>query len=127
MINLKLKVYIIEGDDKNYSFTPELWDETTIIYEKLVRNLKEEFDTIVIKNFDKTNAPFITMDIDPESIDELEEDEITYVADYLCGNETENPVYLNENECKHTCSEIVFDEKNKTFLESFNNLAIDVL
>ena len=40
MIPLKLRVYLLDGDKKLEKITKEQWGETSIIYEKLVRNLK---------------------------------------------------------------------------------------
>jgi hypothetical protein len=120
MIPLKLRVYLLDGDKKLEKITKEQWGETSIIYEKLVRNLKNEFKNIKIINFDKSKSPYISMDIDLE--EDLEEDKFIYIANYLSGNETENPVYFDDKEF-FTESEIILEE---SVLDRFNKIFSDV-
>lgn len=119
MTSLKLRVYLLYENKKLEKITKEQWEETTIIYEKLVRNLKNELKNIKINNFNKDKPPYITMDIDTE---DLEEDKLIYIANYLSGNETENPVYIGEKEF-FTESEIVLEE---SVLDRFNKIISDV-
>ena len=60
------------------------------------------------------------MDIDLE--EDLEEDKLIYIANYLSGNETENPVYLDDKEF-FTGSEIVLEEN---VLDRFNKIFSDI-
>ena len=135
METLKLKVYMIDGERKIENFSPKQWDEVCIIFEKLVRNLKEEKPEIKISDFNKINKPYITMKVGYEEIfnpDKMDEDEDEgYIARYLSGEETENPVYFDEDEEPHYVgSTIILEEKEEkdttSLLERFNKLAVDV-
>ena len=136
METLKLKVYMIDGERKIENFSPAQWEEVCIIFEKLVRNLKEEKPEIKITDFDKTKKPYITMQVGYEEIsssDKMDEDEDEdYIGRYLCGEETENPVYFGDDEEAHYVgSTIILEEEkeekdNSSLLDRFNKLALDV-
>lgn len=122
MLPLKLKVYIEEDERKIVNFNEDQWEEVCIIYEKLVRNLKEEMKDIKIENFDKSKSPYITMEID---IDEnIDEEKLVYIASYLSGNETENPVYFTDEDCYLTGSNIVIEKTN--ILDRYNQILSDI-
>lgn len=123
MTTLKLKVFLLKNGNKCSLFSKEEWEETTIIYEKLVRNLKEEMKSLEITNFDQTKPPFITMDVN--SAKELSEEDLTYIADYLSGNETENPVYIGEEEF-FTESSIILTDEEENFIDRFNKIVLDI-
>ena len=123
MTTLKLKVFLLKNGNKCSLFSKEEWEETTIIYEKLVRNLKEEMKSLEITNFDKSKPPFITMDISSKK--DLKEEDLTYIADYLSGNETENPVYIGEEEF-FTESSIILTDEEENFIDRFNKIVLDI-
>lgn len=125
MLPLKLKVYLFENDRKIEKFSDDQWNELTIIFEKLVRNLKEEDKNIKIENFNKTNVPYITMDIEVDE-DDVSEVRLEEIASYLAGDETENPVYL-EDKVYYAQSDIILDNEEESFLDRFNKLAIDTM
>ncbi len=127
MFPLKLKVYIMEGDRTIQNFNKEQWTETCIIFQKLVRNLKNELPDVEVKNYCEDKIPYITMELlFPE---EFSEDKITYAISYLSGNETDNPVYFDgEDDPCMADSEIIFEEEQEneeSILERFNKMAVD--
>ena len=129
MTTLKLKVYMEEDDRRIENFSQDQWNEMCIIFQKLVRNIKEEFDNLVIEDYDESQIPYITMKVDVKEDTEFSDDDLVYVFDYLSGKNTENPVYLPDGE--HLInSEIVQEEdrdaSHKDLLERFNQLAMDV-
>ena len=128
MLPLKLKVYINDGERKIENFNKEQWNEICIIFEKLVRNLKEEIPEINIKNFCIDTIPYVVMDVNFSEGYELNEEKLEYVAAYLCGDETENPVYFEGEETPHFAgSEIVLEENNtESLLERFNMMVKDL-
>ena len=123
MTTLKLKVFLLKNGTKCSVFSKEEWEETTIIYEKLVRNLKEEMKSLEITNFDKSKPPFITMEVN--STKDLKDEDLTYIADYLSGNETENPVYIDEEEFS-TESSIILSDREENFIDRFNKIVLDI-
>ena len=126
MFPLKLKVYIIEGDRTIENFNKDQWKETCVIFQKLVRNLKQEIPEVKITDYVEDKIPYVTMNlVFPE---DFSEDKITYAISYLSGNETDNPVYFEgEDEPCMADSEIIFDEpeENETLLERFNKMAVE--
>jgi len=124
MFSLKLKVYIMEGDRRIENFNEDQWKETCIIFQKLVRNLKEEVPEITVKNYCETDLPHVTMDLDFD--DDLPEEKVTYAISYLSGNETDNPVYFEgDEEPSMADSEIIFeDNEEESLLERFNKMAV---
>ena len=128
MTTLKLKVYMEEEDRRVENFNQEQWNETCIIFQKLVRNIKEEFDNLVIDDYDQSQIPFITMTVDVKEDTEISDDDLVYVFDYLSGKNTENPVYLPDGE--HLVNSEIVQEEDKdsshqNVLERFNQLALD--
>ena len=125
MFSLKLKVYITDGDRKIENFNKNQWEETCIIFEKLVRNLREELPEVVISNYSEESIPYVTMDL--EYNEDISEDKMNYALSYLSGNETDNPVYFEgEEEPCMADSEIIFDEeKEESLLERFNRMAVE--
>lgn len=121
MLPLKLKVFMLDDGRKIEKFTPEQWDQICIIFEKLVRNLKEEMEYIEIEDFDKSQSPYITMEVNyPDDI-EIEDEKVDYIARYLSGEETENPVYFTDEDFNEVGSTIILEEE-KT-LDRFNKMA----
>ena len=128
MLPLRLKVYLMEGDRKIENFSEEQWDEICVIYLKLVRNLRQEIPEMEVDNFCNETIPYISMEINfPESY-ELTEEKLEHIAQYLCGDETENPVYFREEEEPHfTGSDIILKkEDTASLLERFNKMVIDL-
>ena len=76
MTTLKLKVYMEEEDRRVENFNQEQWNETCIIFQKLVRNIKEEFDNLVIDDYDESQIPFITMTVDVKEDTEISDDDL---------------------------------------------------
>ena len=128
MLPLKLKVYLIDGERKIQNFNQDQWKEICIIFQKLVRNLKEEIPEISIENFCIDTIPYIDMDVNFSDGYEVNEEKLEYVAAYLCGDETENPVYFEGEENPHFAgSEIILEENNsESLLERFNMMVIDL-
>tara|TARA_R110002074_G_scaffold365617_2_gene539378 strand:+ start:17 stop:406 length:390 start_codon:yes stop_codon:yes gene_type:complete len=126
MFPLKLKVYIMEGDRRIENFNKDQWEETCVIFQKLVRNLKEEIPELEIKNYCEKEIPHVTMDLVFK--DDFPEEKVTYAISYLSGNETDNPVYFEgeEDPCMAD-SEIIFDEveKDDSLLDRFNKMAVE--
>lgn len=124
MFPLKLKVHIMEGDRKIENFNKTQWSETCIIFQKLVRNLKEELPEVSVKNYSEKDIPYVTMDL--EFGDDLPEEKVTFAISYLSGNETDNPVYFEgEEEPCMADSEIIFpEEEEESLLERFNKMAM---
>lgn len=125
MLSLKLKIYIVDGDRKIENFNKTQWDETCIIFQKLIRNLKEEVPEVTVTNYSEENIPYVTMDLAYD--DNISEDKMTYAMSYLSGNETDNPVYFDgEEEPCMADSEIIFeDDKEESLLERFNKMAVE--
>ena len=77
-------------------------------------------------DFDNSKIPFVSYDVEfPEN---FTEEEVIYCISYLQGDETENPVYFNdEDDPVYAQSEIVFDDEdvNISLLERFNKMAVD--
>ena len=124
MFPLKLKVYIMEGDRKIENFNKTQWSETCIIFQKLVRNLKQEIPEVEIEDYCEDDIPYVTMKLVFQ--DDFPEEKITYAISYLSGNETDNPVYFDEEE--EPCmadSDIIFEEKQESILDRFNKMAVD--
>lgn len=115
----------MDGDRKIENFNKKQWEETCIIFQKLVRNLREELPEVVISNYSEESIPYVTMDL--EYNEDISEDKMNYALSYLSGNETDNPVYFDEEE--EPCmadSEIIFEEeKEESLLERFNKMAIE--
>ena len=130
MLPLKLKVFLIEEERKIENFNEEQWCEICIIFQKLVRNLKEEMTKIKIENFCADSIPFVTMEISFEDDDDedVDEDRLQYIASYLSGEETENPVYFNnEGEPLYAKSTIVLEEnKSESLMDRFNSMVDDL-
>ena len=128
MLPLKLKVYLNEGERKIQNFNQEQWKEICIIFQKLVRNLKEEIPEISIENFCIDTIPYIVMDINFSEGYKINEEKSEYIAAYLCGDETENPVYFEGEEKPHFAeSEIVLEENDReSLLERFNMMVNDL-
>ncbi len=129
MTTLKLKVYMEEDDRRIENFSQDQWDEMCIIFQKLVRNIKQEFDNLVIDDYDESQIPYVTMKVDMKEGTEISDDDLIYIFDYLSGKNTENPVYLPDGE--HLInSEIVQEEdhgaSHKNLLDRFNQLALDI-
>ena len=121
MLPLKLKVYMIDDDRRIENFTKEQWDTICIIFEKLVRNIKQELDYLEIENFNKEKMPYITMEVNYPDDLEIEEDKVDYIARYLAGEETDNPVYFTDDDVNEVGSTIILEEE-KT-LDRFNKMA----
>ena len=63
--------------------------------------------------------------MDVNSTKELREEDLTYIADYLSGNETENPVYIGEEEF-FTESSIILTDEEENFIDRFNKIMLDI-
>ena len=63
MTTLKLKVNMITDKLKMEDVTDEDWDEICIIFEKLVRNIKQEHPDLIITRFDKSEKPYVSMKV----------------------------------------------------------------
>lgn len=127
MLPLKLKVYVMDGDRKIQNFNEEQWSEVCIIFQKLVRNLKEEINNLDITNFNKDEIPYITMDINFTTDEDLTEEKMEYIASYLSGEETENPVYFNgEDPAVYAQSSIVLEDENESLLDRFNKMVLEM-
>lgn len=125
MFPLKLKVYIMEGERKIENFNNEQWQETCIIFQKLIRNLKEEVPEVTVQNYCQTLVPYVTMELVFD--DSVPEERVSYAMSYLAGYETDNPVYFDEDEepCMAN-SDVIFEEdKNESLLERFNKMAMN--
>ena len=129
MTTLKLKVYMEEDDRRIENFSQDQWDEMCIIFQKLVRNIKQEFDNLVIEEYDQSQIPYVTMKVDMKEDTEISDDDLIYIFDYLSGKNTENPVYLPDGE--HLINSEIVQEENhgashKNLLDRFNQLALDI-
>jgi len=124
MFPLKLKVYIMEGDRRIENFNKDQWTETCIIFQKLVRNLKQEMPEVEVKDYCEDSIPYVTMNLVFK--EDFPEEKVTYAISYLSGNETDNPVYFEgeEDPCMAD-SEIIFEEKEESLLERFNKMAVN--
>ena len=126
MTDLKLKVKMYDGDRVIQNFNQEQWDETCIIFQKLVRNIKEEIPDLVITDYCQDSIPYVTMKVDVKDDSEISDEQLVYVFDYLSGAHTDNPVFLHDGEY-HVDSVIILEkESEEDFLTRFNQLVSDL-
>jgi hypothetical protein len=128
MYTLKLKVHAMDGDRRIENFSKEQWEEICIIFHKLVRNIKEEIEEVVIADLTTDNICYISMEVDFP--DEMKDEKVLYIFDYLQGEYTENPVYFNEtDEPVYAGAEIIFEndpDSGESLLDRFNRMAIGI-
>lgn len=124
MTTLKLKVNMITDKLKMEDATDEDWDEICIIFEKLVRNIKQEYPDLIITRFDKSEKPYISMKVNITEDSKISDDDLVYIFDYLSGEHTDNPVYLQDVE--HLVNSEIVIVENETFLDRFNKIAENV-
>ena len=125
MYTLKLKVHAFDGDRKIENFSQEQWDEVCIIFQKLVRNLKQEIPELSVDDFTTDRICHVSMEVDFP--DDMDDEKVMYIFNYLSGEETENPVYFDgSDEPVMAYSEIMFDDPDsgESLLERFNRMAI---
>ena len=124
MTTLKLKVNMITDKLKMEDVTDEDWDEICIIFEKLVRNIKQEHPDLIITRFDKSEKPYVSMKVNITEDSKISDDDLVYIFDYLSGEHTDNPVYLQDVE--HLVNSEIVIVENETFLDRFNKIAENV-
>lgn len=124
MTTLKLKVNMITDKLKMEDATDEDWDEICIIFEKLVRNIKQEYPDLIITRFDKSEKPYVSMKVNINEDSKISDDNLVYIFDYLSGEHTDNPVYLQDVE--HLVNSEIIVVENETFLDRFNKIAENV-
>jgi hypothetical protein len=127
MLPLKLKVYAMEGDRKIENFNEEQWKEVCIIFQKLVRNIKEEIKSLEIDNFCTDEICHITMDLSFKDEEEITEEKMSYIGRYLSGEETDNPVYFNEEDPPVNAeSIIILEDESESLLDRFNKMVLEI-
>ena len=128
MYTLKLKVHVMDGERKIENFNQEQWDEVCVIFQKLVRNIREEVPEVTIDDLTMDRICHVTMELDFP--DDMDDETGIYVINYLSGEETENPVYFNETDDPvYAGAEIIFDDdpdSGESLLERFNRMAIQM-
>ena len=124
MTTLKLKVNMITDKLKMEDATDEDWNEICIIFEKLVRNIKQEYPDLIITRFDKSEKPYVSMKVNIMEDSKISDDDLVYIFDYLSGEHTDNPVYLQDVE--HLVNSEIVIVENETFLDRFNKIAENV-
>ena len=126
MYTLKLKVHAVDGGRKIENFSQEQWDEVCVIFQKLIRNIREEVPEVTIDDLTMDRICYVSMELDFP--DEMDDEKGIYVINYLCGEETENPVYFNETDDPvYAESDIIFDDdpdSGESLLDRFNKMAI---
>ena len=127
MLPLKLKVYAMDGDRKIENFNEEQWKEVCIIFQKLVRNIKEEIKSLEIDNFCTDEICHITMDLYFKDEEEITEETMSYIGRYLSGEETENPVYFNQEDPPVNAeSIIILEDESESLLDRFNKMVLEI-
>lgn len=124
MTTLKLKVNMITDKLKMEEATEDDWNEICIIFEKLVRNIKQEYPDLIITKFDKTEKPYVSMKVNISEDSKISDDDLIYIFDYLSGEHTDNPVYLQDVE--HLVNSEIILVENETFLDRFNKIAENI-
>lgn len=124
MTTLKLKVNMITDKLKMEDATEDNWNEICIIFEKLIRNIKQEYPDLIITKFDKTEKPYVSMKVDISEDSKISDDDLIYIFDYLSGEHTDNPVYLQDVE--HLVNSEIMLVENETFLDRFNKIAENI-
>ena len=124
MTTLKLKVNMITDKLKMEDATEDDWNEICIIFEKLVRNIKQEYPDLIITKFDKTEKPYVSMKVNISEDSKILDDDLIYIFDYLSGEHTDNPVYLQDVE--HLVNSEIMLVENETFLDRFNKIAENI-
>ena len=124
MTTLKLKVNMITDKLKMEDATDEDWNEICIIFEKLVRNIKQEYPDLIITRFDKSEKPYVSMKVNIMEDSKISDDDLVYIFDYLSGEHTDNPVYLQDVE--HLVNSEIMLVENETFLDRFNKIAENI-
>jgi hypothetical protein len=117
-LTLKVKIKGENIDLKNRS--DEDWDEMCIIFQKLIRNIKQEFPSLCITDFDKSQKSIVSMKVGLEDDSELTDDNLIYVFDYLTGHYTDNVVYIGDK--KILLEAEVINQEQESFLDRFNGL-----
>ena len=125
-MDLKLNVKVLEEDKDIMNMSEDDWSTCCIIFEKLVRNIKQEDDNVIIEDFDVSEKPFVKMTLDYK-VDNIDDDQMVYIIDYLSGIYTENPVYLKDDMCHVEATvEVEESDTTSTLLDRFNKMVLDL-
>jgi len=103
------------------NFEDENWDLVYDLFERLAKKFTSLYPSVKITKMENLN-PFINIYIQD---DDFSEETLSKYCQILSGNLTDNIIFFGEHEFIIR-SEIIIDEQKPTFLDKFNDLALDI-